>query len=124
MQAFATSSWGGVAVVLHGYLRATANLDLVVGMDQPNIETALLTFDRLGFHPRAPVTLQSFADADERSDGSMRRTLKSFRSGIRTSPDSRSTSSSSLPCRSRTCMTTLPAQRSEALMWQSQPSMI
>ena len=57
---------GGVAVVLHGYLRATADLDLVIGMDQPNIEAALRAFDRLGFQPRAPVPLQSLADANER----------------------------------------------------------
>jgi predicted nucleotidyltransferase len=57
---------GGVAVVLHGYLRATADLDLVIGLDQPNIEAALDTFKRLGFHPRAPVPLERFADADER----------------------------------------------------------
>src|SRR4051794_24347623 len=57
---------GGVAVVLHGYLRATADLDLVLGMDQRNIETALRTFDRLGFHPRAPVPLHAFGDETER----------------------------------------------------------
>jgi hypothetical protein len=57
---------GGVAVVLHGYLRATADLDLVLGMDRLNVEAALSTFDRLGFHPRAPVSLHAFADEAER----------------------------------------------------------
>ncbi len=57
---------GGVAVVLHGYLRATADLDLIIGMDQLNIEAALATFDRLGFRPRAPVPLHAFADGSER----------------------------------------------------------
>jgi predicted nucleotidyltransferase len=57
---------GGVAVVLHGYLRATADLDLIIGLDPPNIEAALRTLDRLGFHPRAPVSLRAFADPIER----------------------------------------------------------
>jgi len=57
---------GGVAVVLHGYLRATADLDLVVGLDSPNIEAALDVLDRLGFKPRAPVSLRAFGDAEER----------------------------------------------------------
>jgi len=57
---------GGVAVVLHGYLRATADLDLVLAMDALNIEAALRTFERLGFRPRAPVPLRAFADVNER----------------------------------------------------------
>jgi len=57
---------GGVAVVLHGYLRATADLDLVLGMDEQNLKAALRTLDGLGFHPRAPVPLAAFADASER----------------------------------------------------------
>jgi hypothetical protein len=57
---------GGVAVVLHGYLRATADLDLVIGLDQPNVDAALRTLDDLGFQPLAPVPLHAFADANER----------------------------------------------------------
>ncbi|MCU1348288.1 MAG: hypothetical protein JWO56_1318 [Acidobacteria bacterium] len=57
---------GGVAVVLHGYLRSTADLDLIIGLETPNVEAALATFERLGFQPRAPVPLRAFADADER----------------------------------------------------------
>jgi len=57
---------GGVAVVLHGYLRATADLDLVIGLDQPNVDAAIRTFSHLGLHPRAPVPLHAFADANQR----------------------------------------------------------
>jgi len=57
---------GGVAVVLHGHLRATADLDLVIGLDQPNVDAALRTLEDLGFHPRAPVPLHAFSDANER----------------------------------------------------------
>jgi predicted nucleotidyltransferase len=69
---------GGVAVVLHGYLRTTADLDLIIGMDQLKIEAALYTFDRLGFHPRAPVPLHAFADATERKRWIDEQNLQAF----------------------------------------------
>ncbi|HEX7182160.1 MAG TPA: hypothetical protein VF756_09980 [Thermoanaerobaculia bacterium] len=53
---------GGVAVVLHGYLRTTLDLDLVVQLEPGNLERALMVFEDLGFQPRAPVPLRSFAD--------------------------------------------------------------
>lgn len=55
---------GGVAVVLHGYLRATADLDLVLAMDEENLRNALRTFG--GIQSRAPVPLMAFAEASER----------------------------------------------------------
>jgi predicted nucleotidyltransferase len=57
---------GGVAVVLHGYLRATADLDLILSMEESNLAAALRTLEDLGFHPRAPVPLAAFANASER----------------------------------------------------------
>ncbi|MEK6374598.1 MAG: hypothetical protein AABO58_18075 [Acidobacteriota bacterium] len=35
---------GGVAVVLHGYARATFDLDLVIELDTQNLERALRIF--------------------------------------------------------------------------------
>jgi hypothetical protein len=57
---------GGVAVVLHGYLRATGDLDLVLDLDMPNIEAAVGLLDRLGYRPRPPVPLHAFADQAQR----------------------------------------------------------
>jgi len=57
---------GGVAVVLHGYLRATADLDIFLDLEQANVDLALDFFEREGFQPRAPVSLRSFADAAQR----------------------------------------------------------
>jgi hypothetical protein len=54
---------GGVAVVLHGHLRVTADVDLVVGLESENVKTALRALSALGFRPRAPVLLEQFADA-------------------------------------------------------------
>lgn len=53
---------GGVAVVLHGYLRATADLDLVVQLEHDNTLRALEALGRLGYRPSAPVPAASFAD--------------------------------------------------------------
>lgn len=57
---------GGVAVVLHGHLRVTADLDLVLGLEQANVERAVIALQRLGFRPRAPVALTEFANAEAR----------------------------------------------------------
>ena len=57
---------GGVAVVLHGHLRTTADLDLVIELGPDNLARALDAFERSGFQPRAPVPLRSFADSQVR----------------------------------------------------------
>lgn len=57
---------GGVAVVLHGYLRMTADLDLVVGLEPENVRRAVGAFRDLGFEPRVPVALDAFANPNER----------------------------------------------------------
>jgi hypothetical protein len=57
---------GGVAVVLHGRLRVTADLDLVVQLERGNVERAMSALERIDFRPRAPVALASFADESVR----------------------------------------------------------
>jgi len=57
---------GGVAVVLHGHLRTTADLDLVVELAPENARRAIAALSRLGFRPRAPVPAEQFADAAAR----------------------------------------------------------
>ena len=57
---------GGVAVVLHGYLRTTGDLDLVVELNPDNLARALDALERSGFQPRPPVPLKSFADPEAR----------------------------------------------------------
>ena len=51
---------GGVAVVLHGHLRVTADLDLVVKLEPANVQRALVALEGLGFRPRAPVAAVGF----------------------------------------------------------------
>jgi predicted nucleotidyltransferase len=57
---------GGVAVVLHGYPRFTADLDLVLALDSPNVLLALQALRSLGYKPRAPVPVEQFADEEIR----------------------------------------------------------
>ena len=53
---------GGVAVLLHGHLRFTADLDLALALDPENVESALAALEELGYRPRAPVALRAFAN--------------------------------------------------------------
>lgn len=57
---------GGLAVVAHGYLRLTADIDLVLDLDQRNLKTAMMVFKSLGYRPRAPVALEDFVDPAKR----------------------------------------------------------
>jgi predicted nucleotidyltransferase len=57
---------GGIAVVLHGHLRTTADLDLVVQLEHDNVLTAMRALTGLGYHPRAPVAAEAFADEEVR----------------------------------------------------------
>ena len=53
---------GGVAVVLHGHLRTTADLDLVVQLERDNVLCAMRALAGLAYRPRAPVAAEAFAD--------------------------------------------------------------
>ena len=58
---------GGVAVVLHGYPRFTADLDLVVELTASNASAAIAALRTLGYRPRAPVRAEDFADENIRA---------------------------------------------------------
>ncbi len=53
---------GGVAVLLQGYARLTADLDLVVALDPANARLAMETLGALAYQPRAAVKAADFAD--------------------------------------------------------------
>ena len=59
---------GGLAVVLHGHLRATRDIDLVIALEPDNCRRALAALASVGLRPRLPVALEDFADADKRRD--------------------------------------------------------
>ncbi|HVK86514.1 MAG TPA: nucleotidyl transferase AbiEii/AbiGii toxin family protein [Kofleriaceae bacterium] len=53
---------GGVAVVLHGMPRFTADLDLIIALDEPNVRAAMSALGALGYRPRPPVPAEHLAD--------------------------------------------------------------
>lgn len=57
---------GGFAVILHGYLRATADLDLVLGFSADNLQRGLRTLSGIGFQPRLPISLEEFCNPENR----------------------------------------------------------
>ena len=58
---------GGLAVVAHGYVRFTADLDLILDLDPANLRQATAALGRLGYRPRAPVGLEEFAEPAKRA---------------------------------------------------------
>ena len=57
---------GGLAVLAHGYLRVTRDLDLVIALDGSNPQRALELFASFGYRPNIPVELMDFADPEKR----------------------------------------------------------
>ncbi len=69
---------GGLAVVAHGYVRFTADVDVVLDFEGPNLQRALLALAGLSYRPRAPVPLEAFADAEARAAWIRDKDLKVF----------------------------------------------
>ena len=59
---------GGLAVVLHGYARLTADVDLVVDLAPGEAIKAIAALTRIGMVPRAPVDARDFANPDRRRE--------------------------------------------------------
>jgi hypothetical protein len=59
---------GGFAVIMHGYFRGTADLDLVVELATPNCARALGALADIGMRPKLPVDIAQFADPAIRAD--------------------------------------------------------
>jgi predicted nucleotidyltransferase len=57
---------GGVAVLLHGYVRMTKDLDLVIQLEPDNIRRAMAVLRGLGFQPMVPVAAEAFTDPETR----------------------------------------------------------
>lgn len=69
---------GGVAVTLHGHLRATVDLDLVIDLVPDNASRAIEVLEGLGLVPRLPVPAASFADSRTREEWVAQRNLTVF----------------------------------------------
>jgi predicted nucleotidyltransferase len=58
---------GGLAVVLHGHLRATGDVDLIVDLAPEQVDRTLAALDQAGFRPYVPVPARDFADPAKRA---------------------------------------------------------
>jgi Nucleotidyltransferase of unknown function (DUF6036) len=58
---------GGLAVVLHGHARLTADLDIAIDLEPAAASQAVRALTGLGLRPRAPVDIGDLADASARA---------------------------------------------------------
>ena len=59
---------GGLAVIAHGYVRLTKDLDLVLDFSPDSLPRALEALESLGYHPMIPVSIRDFANPELRRD--------------------------------------------------------
>ena len=57
---------GGVAVVLHGYVRFTADIDLIIDFSEENVGRFVSAIDALNFRPGVPIDPMDIADGEKR----------------------------------------------------------
>jgi hypothetical protein len=69
---------GGLAVVAHGYVRFTADVDLLLSMDAQNLRQAVEALRQLGYRPRAPVAFDEYLDASKRREWAQQKNMTVF----------------------------------------------
>lgn len=69
---------GGIALVLHGAVRFTADLDLIVELSASNLENFISAMTELGYKPRLPVRAEDFADPLVREKWMVEKGMKVF----------------------------------------------
>ncbi len=58
---------GGLAVIAHGYTRATQDMDLILDLGEENLRRAMTALAGLNYRPTVPVAMELFADPRMRS---------------------------------------------------------
>lgn len=69
---------GGLAVILHGHIRLTQDLDLVIDLQSGNCARALKALEDIGMKPRLPVAMEDFADPRKREEWYQNRNMLVF----------------------------------------------
>jgi len=62
---------GGLAVVAHGYVRFTQDIDLVVQLERENVLRAMKALTGIGYRPLIPVDAAQFVNEARVSNGGM-----------------------------------------------------
>ncbi len=69
---------GGIAVNLYGIERATADIDIVLKLDEENITKFIKVARELGLKPNAPVKLEDFINEQKRKSWIKDKGMKVF----------------------------------------------
>ncbi len=69
---------GGVAVGLHGYIRATMDVDIVMAMNDENLEKFIHLAHMLGLKPVLPIDINELKQADKIRDWIQNRHMLAF----------------------------------------------
>lgn len=69
---------GGMAVNLHGHIRMTADLDIILEMEDNNIAKAIAILKESGFVCKIPVDPMGLADSNTRSDWIKNKNMKAL----------------------------------------------
>jgi hypothetical protein len=69
---------GGLAVTLHGHLRSTADIDIVLTLDEVNLAKFVSHFKSRGWRPVLPLPFDALLDSAKRADWIANRNLKVF----------------------------------------------
>jgi len=72
---------GGVALVLHGVVRLTADLDLMVDLSKVNLIKFLEVMKSLDYKPKLPVDPRAFMDPEKRKKWAREKNMIAFAFG-------------------------------------------
>jgi hypothetical protein len=69
---------GGIAVNLHGHIRMTADLDILLELEDNNLAKAVTTLKESGFVCKVPVDPMGLADSNTRNDWIKNKNMKAL----------------------------------------------
>lgn len=69
---------GGLALVLHGVVRLTADLDLLLDFKKDNVIKFIKTMEKLGYKPQLPEDPIKLSDIKIREKWSQQKNMKAF----------------------------------------------
>ena len=69
---------GGVAAILHGVPRSTADIDIMLLMTRENIKKFIGIMDQYGYKPKVPVKPIELADPKKRKYWQKKKNMKAF----------------------------------------------
>lgn len=69
---------GGLATLLHGYARLTADVDLAVDLAPEEVRKTIRALGEKGFRPQVPVSAERFADPAVREEWFAEKHMRAF----------------------------------------------